>query len=311
MKRRAITFGALILLACPWVSEAQAQIVLKPRTYVSSAGSDSNACSITAPCRSFSGAAAKTAARGEITALDTATYGDITISKALTIQAAPGAHAVLGTASSTTPVVVSAGESDVVVMRNLHITRAGTSSATRGVQFNSGGALHIEGCVVAGFSDTGIYGHANVTYANGTGPRLFVNDTTVRGNGTGIGIGSILASINRSRIENNATGVSVDTQVIGVTISDSLLAGNSDYGLRVTPITVTTVETCVVTNNGTGIFAAGGLDDALKSTIYISHTMISNNNHGVAGNGNLYSFGNNRLANNDTNGAFTSTIDEQ
>jgi nitrous oxidase accessory protein NosD len=281
------------------------------RTYVSSAGSDANACSLTAPCRNFSGAAAKTLARGEITALDSATYGNITITKALTLQAAPGAHAVMGTGSSTTPVVVNAGEADVVVLRNLHVTRAGMGTTTRGIQLIRVGALHIESCVVAGFSDTGIYAVPDYLNADGKGPRLFVKDTVARDNGVGLAMSSVIASVDHSRVENNATGVLFSGQAIA-TVRDSLVAGNADYGLKASagPSNYTAVENCVVTNNGTGIQAAEFL--GLRGVFHVSHTMISANNTGLSPNGgSIQSFGNNRLANNNSNGAFTSTIQEQ
>lgn len=55
------------------------------RTFVSSQGSDSNNCSVSAPCRSFAAAELPTNAGGEITVLDPGGYGAVTITKALSI----------------------------------------------------------------------------------------------------------------------------------------------------------------------------------------------------------------------------------
>jgi len=314
MKRRAMTFGALLMMSFAWTAAAQAQGFVVSRTFVSSAGSDANACSRTAPCLTFAAAAPRTAARGEITALDSGAFGNITITKALTLQAAPGVQAMLGAMSSKTPIVVNAGESDVVVLRNLHISRNGQGTATRGIEFNSGGALHIEHCVVTGFSDTGIYAATSGFNSDGAGPELFVKDTIARDNGTGVFLGNVFASIDRSRAENNVTAGVWAYFDSSLTIRDSVMAGNENYGLRAGPHNSTVyAEDCVVTNNG----AVGILSEPVtygpNVKIYVSHTMISGNNEGLRRplDGAIYSFGNNRLTNNNTNGSFTSTIPEK
>ena len=54
------------------------------RTWVSGVGDDANPCSRTAPCKTFAGAISKTAAGGEIDALDPAGFGAVTITKSIT-----------------------------------------------------------------------------------------------------------------------------------------------------------------------------------------------------------------------------------
>jgi len=197
----------------------------------------------------------------------------------------------------------------VVVLRNLQISRAGLGTANRGIELVRVGALHIESCVVSGFSDTGIYAGPPFINSDFKGARLLVKDTVARDNGTGIYLTSVFASIDRTRIENNLTGVGVQVQA-RVTLRDSVLAGNADYGLATQgPSTVVSVENCVVTNNGIGIRASGSFT---FSSVIVSHTMIASNTTGLSANGGtIKSFGNNRLANNNTDGAFTSTIQEQ
>ena len=56
-----------LLVICLLSSAAQAQA---SRTWVSGVGDDANPCSRTAPCKTFAGAISKTAAGGEIDALD-------------------------------------------------------------------------------------------------------------------------------------------------------------------------------------------------------------------------------------------------
>src|ERR687894_561967 len=69
-------------------SMAQAQAT---RTWVSGVGDDVNPCSRTAPCKTWAGAISKTAAGGEIDALDPGGYGTLTITKSITVDGTTGA----------------------------------------------------------------------------------------------------------------------------------------------------------------------------------------------------------------------------
>jgi hypothetical protein len=191
----------------------------------------------------------------------------------------------------------------------------------RGISFNSGGVLHVENCVITGFndastsSDAGIYASLNGTASDGPGPKLFIKDTITRDNGSGVYLrGGVVASIDHSRMENNfIAGVWADHGSV-LTIRDSLMAGNTSYGLQAYSGTVTVrIENCVVTNNQIGLYAAGPTPGP-SARIYVSHTMIAGNETGLAWPsllGAIYSFGNNRVGNNGSDGTFTSTIDEQ
>src|SRR5436305_14681601 len=87
-RRRLSKLGlalALIALAIPASASAQAS-----RTWVSGVGDDANPCSRTAPCKTFAGAISKTAEGGEIDPLDPGGYGNVTITKAMTIDGGTG-----------------------------------------------------------------------------------------------------------------------------------------------------------------------------------------------------------------------------
>jgi hypothetical protein len=60
------------------------------RTWVSGVGDDANPCSRTAPCKTFAGAISKTAAGGEIDALDPGGFGALTITKSITLDGGGG-----------------------------------------------------------------------------------------------------------------------------------------------------------------------------------------------------------------------------
>lgn len=101
------------------------------RTWVSGVGDDANPCSRTAPCRTFAGAISKTVAGGEINALDPGSYGALTITKAITIDGGGTFASIF--ASGTDGIVVSAGPSDQVNLRNLTVNGGGTG--LNGVRF--------------------------------------------------------------------------------------------------------------------------------------------------------------------------------
>src|SRR5688500_7488705 len=77
----SVVAGAILLLAGAVPAQTQAT-----RTWVSGVGEDINPCSRTAPCKTFAGAISKTAAGGEINVLDPGPYGNVTITKSITID---------------------------------------------------------------------------------------------------------------------------------------------------------------------------------------------------------------------------------
>ena len=83
---RPLLAGALLCLAS---LSAHAQ---STRTWVSSTGLDSNACSRAAPCASFAGAYNKTHTGGVINVVDAGAYGGVIISKSITIEGAAGSQ---------------------------------------------------------------------------------------------------------------------------------------------------------------------------------------------------------------------------
>jgi len=128
------------------------------RTWVSGVGDDANPCSRTAPCKTFAGAISKTAAGGEIDALDPGGFGALTITKAITLDGGGGQVASI-LVSGTNGIVVAAGANDVVTIRNLRFDglQGGPSGAgLTGINFISGKDLNVENCIIFGFSTSGV-----------------------------------------------------------------------------------------------------------------------------------------------------------
>src|SRR3954470_6826246 len=113
---------AATALGLAFTTMASAQAI---RTWVSGVGDDANPCSRTAPCKTFAGAISKTAAGGEIDALDPGGFGAVTITKSITIDGGGGQVASVLVAG-TNGIIINAGASGVVTLRNLRINGLGS-----------------------------------------------------------------------------------------------------------------------------------------------------------------------------------------
>jgi len=179
------------------------------RTWVSGVGDDANPCSRTAPCKTFAGAISKTAAGGEIDALDPAGYGAVTITKAITIDGGGGQVASV-LVSGTNGIVVQAGPSDVVILRNLRINGIGTG--INGIRFLSGKDLNVENCYIFGFTTNGL----DVALNQATLATVHVYNSVFKNNG-GVGIRATNAVSPAVKVAINFTDIAVDN--IGVEAS--------------------------------------------------------------------------------------------
>src|SRR5437667_12820753 len=109
---KSALLAALGLICVPMLgaNPAHAQAF---RTWVSGVGDDANPCSRTAPCQTFAGAISKTAAGGEIDALDPGGFGAVTITKSIIIDGGNMLAGVL--VSGTNGIVVNAAPTARVV----------------------------------------------------------------------------------------------------------------------------------------------------------------------------------------------------
>ena len=280
---RTMKIFTVVLL---WAGLAGAQA---SRTWVSGVGDDANPCSRTAPCKTFAGAISKTAPGGEIDALDPAGYGALTITKAITIDGGGGQVASVLVAG-TNGIVVQAGPSDVVVLRNLRFN--GIGSGLNGIRFLAGKSLAIENCDIFGFTGNGI----DIATAGG---KVFIDNTTVINNGgNGVNISSTattFVSIENSRFELNTFGVNA-SNFSQVVVRHSVANGNSSVGFLGSAAAGTAeldIFDSMAGNNGsTGVQAGGG---GATSTVRISNVASFGNPNGllVGAGGTLKSFGNN------------------
>jgi parallel beta helix pectate lyase-like protein len=273
------TFALLFLLTAV---TAQGQAA---RTFVSSAGSDANDCSRSSPCRNFQRAHDAVASGGEVVALDSAGYGVVNITKSVTITG-EGVHAAATSPSGGGNVVTINGAGITVVLRNIQVESHPTAVGGSGIFARNFAALHIDGCTVRAAS-TGI--HFSPNSADGTPARkLFIQDSVLQNNG-GSGIflanaadtGTLSATIERTRFENNASGGG-DFRFAKVTLRDCLASGNTFTGILASDGAEVNVESCVAAYNGNHGMAAfnGGIIRVSNSTA-INNTQFGFRNDGT------------------------------
>jgi len=215
------------------------------RTWVSGVGDDVNPCSRTAPCKTFAGAISKTAAGGEISALDPGGFGAVTITKAITINGAGTLAGILNAGNNG--IVISAAATDVVVLKNISINGSGTG--LNGIRYVGGKRLEVYDSTIervtlhgidvsktsAGelflsnvkISATGSNG-VNLNTTVGSSTATIVNSTFI-GNANGIRIqnGSKMIVKNCSIANATAAGISVES---GALPSEALLDSNTITG---------------------------------------------------------------------------------
>lgn len=299
---------AAVLMAAAFPAFSQAT-----RTWVSGIGDDVNPCSRTAPCKTFAGAISKTARGGIINLIDNGAYGTLTITKPVTIDGSRLHAGVLASATNGIIINIPAGELDRrVVLRGLSIDGAGngldpvspSTSGLKGIRVLAADAVLIENLDIQNFLDAGIEvataGSVNVTLRD---VRI------VRIDGPGV------------TVQTSAGTASLDAR--GVTVTDSehgILAGNNSkvlatgvhvQGARIAAFAAQpavgtvgaadlSVESSVASNGVTGVLASGA-----DSRVTLASTAITGNATGLvsASGGVIASYGDNRIADNGTNGA--------
>jgi hypothetical protein len=278
------------LLTCSlFAAPASAQ---RARTFVASFGFDSNPCTFASPCKTFQHAIDAVLAGGEVTAIDSAGFGPITITKAVTITSPAGIEAGIVPPTGGTAITINAGSNDAVVLRGLTVNGAGIGQ--NGIVFNSGGSLTIDSCVV----QNSVFDGSHITTGNGiliqpasgtvdfvitdtiatkngtagilylpTGGSPSVNGTidqvTITSNGFfGIAVnplnatgGATVVGISNSTVSQNGGGISAEnlTAALTVSIDNVTVASNSNDGIFVTNTAIVLLGRSVITGNNIGV----------------------------------------------------------
>ena len=154
----------LAILALAFSSIASAQAT---RTWISGVGDDANPCSRTAPCKTFPGAISKTAPNGEIDCLDPGGFGQVTITKPITLDCDSGPGGILAGVGSG--VVINT--TGAVILRSLNINC--NQQATNGINIVAAGSVHVIDMNIWGCTGVGI------TVGASASVNLTVKDTQI------------------------------------------------------------------------------------------------------------------------------------
>lgn len=261
------------------------------RTWVSGVGDDANPCSRTAPCKTFAGAISKTAAGGEINAIDSGGFGAVTITKSITIDGAGTLAGILN--AGTNGININAAGINVT-LRNLVLDGAGTGLV--GIRIIAANKVSIENCQIFGNNGKGIDDQRIVNNV-----QLFVHRTIVRNNaGSGIVIrpmspntNAIDASLHDVRLIGNAGAGLTASTGSNVTMTNSVVSGNA-YGIYVEQPAGATklfVADTTVSDNNIGIVVGGG-----TPAVRLSNVIVTDNDTGLSTGGvAIKTFGNNKI----------------
>lgn len=278
------------------------------QTFVSAKnGVDGNPCTFTLPCRNLASAHSIVAAGGRVTIVDSGDYAEVTVTKSVSIEAAPGVMAVVKNSTAPTLITINAGSADKVFLQGLHF-RGVSSTNLRSVLHFSGALVSISNCSMEGFASEGFRAQAS--------GQLMIAQTTIRNNGTGVVLspssgGLLMVNIESSLIEKsnfngiNASGSSNAT--LRLTIRDTNLAHNLGAGLRAIGDPTNSAVECMVENSvsfGNGV----GLNvERTGSVIRVSSSTIVGNGLGlqISNLGQIFTRGNNTLEGNTNNGSFS------
>ncbi|HEX8843679.1 MAG TPA: hypothetical protein VF791_03495 [Pyrinomonadaceae bacterium] len=303
MSKLRLTLNALtaIIFAVMLTSVAQAQAT---RTWVSGVGDDVNPCSRTAPCKTWAGAISKTAAGGEIDALDPGGFGTLTINKSITVDGTNGQGFGSTLNSSTNGFLINDGNNTSTVrLRNLYINGAGTTLGTNGVRFLTGKALHLDNLIIENQSADGV---SVASTSAAVVHEIYMSNVTVRNVGgdcmdiAATGGGSlVLVSIDGARMTDSGNGLRAGANS-RVHIRDAQIATMNAGGFGVSADVASAevnVDNCMITNNPDGVKTNGG-------TARVSRSVISGNTNGLNNvSGTLKRFNNNMIDGNTNNTA--------
>jgi hypothetical protein len=299
----ALASAVTILLLLPASASAQAT-----RTWVDGvSGSDANPCSNTSPCKTFAGAISKTAAGGEIDALDPGGYGGVTITKSITISGGGFTAGVL--VSGTNGITINTtGDRDAVTLQGLDIDGVGTGLA--GVSILHAGTVRLVDDDIYGFADPAIDFEPTAPVSSVV-PTLNVDNSRIHGN-TQAGLLAIPPAgrainvfVTDSTFENNGCGL-VASAVPRAPTFTTASCGVATTGASVGTVNVTSAGATITGNAGAGVMSSGA-----NATSFLSSDLISGNGTGLSplDGGHIVSVGSeNAIVGNTADGSPTSTL---
>jgi hypothetical protein len=289
----------LAVVACMMAVDSTTAHAADNARYVSITGNNANACTLAAPCRSLQRGIQATPPGGELRILDSGAYGNnATVNKSMTISGNGN------TVFLAKPITINQADA-VVALRGLVLN--GQGAALDGIRIDAAAAVHIERCVIHGFTQNGIF-------VSGNGIEVFVSDSISRHNSRGVIMaGAARLTIDNSHFnDNGVNGIEVQSghaaisrgtasgNTIGIMSSASVSATsmtavhNSDSGFRASFGGTLAVESSVAYGNRFGLLVEAG------STARISNSTFTANETGISNSGSVGTRQNNTVRGNTT-----------
>ncbi len=239
-----------LILALSLAATACSALAQNDASWVASTGLDTNPCTRALPCQTFQRAHNQTNTNGVVTALDAADYGQVIVTKAITIDGAGVGKIISSGSTFAIHINVSNGLATIL---NLNVQVLG--GVTTAIYAQS--SAHIENVVVTGTFGGGIG-------VNGTGIAVSVKHVTIHGGNLGLFVGGGSATIRDSSFTTTGTGIQLGSE--GVTPASALierceLSFNQYTGLWVDgqgPGATVRISDSVITGNGTGVQTPNG-----------------------------------------------------
>jgi Right handed beta helix region len=281
------------------VSIAQAQA---SRTWVSGVGDDANPCSRTAPCKTWAGAISKTAACGEIDALDPGGFGAVTITKSITLDGSGTFASIL--ASLVNGIVINAAATDVITIRGISIN--GFCNGINGINILQAKTVNVEDCVIFRFN-TG----NGITVNETNDLALNVRNSVIRDNTLdGINVtssgGTVKATLDNVRLSGNANGIHArqSSRVVANNCNFSNNTTNGVFADATAAFATIRVWNSIISLNGSNGVRAGNVGGGVSGVEIAQNQINHNTGNGVlVGTGGVVeTFTNNSIRGNGTDG---------
>jgi len=255
-----------------------------PRAWVSATiGVDTGICTRASPCRTFTYAITQVDSAGEVNALDSGGYGEMTITKAVTVNVPPGITAGI-VASVADGVTINAGGNDEIVLRGLTIQ---STLGRHGIKANTFGELHVERTALNGDGPAAPGLPVGISAAPSASAKVFITDTDIRYYYCGIYVsaatGLVNVTIERTRSLGNNEGLFANANS-RTTVRESVFSGNAIgmtvYNVQSGTTSAVTAENNTISNNSNrGVFVYGDAGGTADATL--SGNTLSDNGFGV------------------------------
>ena len=278
---RCLWLALLLLASTPLALHAQAT-----KIFVASFGNDASDGSRGSPKRNFQPAHDAVATSGEIVVLDTAGYGNLSITKSVSVTVPPGVNGFITHSGSGDAVSINAGAA-TVNLRGLIINGSGDFA----IHIRDAFYVSIDDCIIQGLWGHGIY--EGLAASTSPVPKLAVHNCSARACSFGLDL------------EITANGVSLTASASDCRFGDCF---NSAVEAQVSSGATGTIDLTLANCEMSGSNGGVGSDGA-NATVRVDNCRITGNTFGAStsGGGKILSRGNNTLEKNTNNNTFPGT----